>query len=81
MFVAVPVYLCIHSLLNCNFFLRILQVEALAVQLTQREGELIQEKAEVKKLANFLKQVSCPVLHGDERSLIRNSKRKEDQAL
>ncbi|KAI3775943.1 hypothetical protein L1987_45703 [Smallanthus sonchifolius] len=29
-------------------------VEALAVQLTQREGELIQEKAEVKKLANFL---------------------------
>ncbi|XP_059430501.1 stomatal closure-related actin-binding protein 1 [Corylus avellana] len=33
-------------------------VEALAVQLTQREGELIQEKAEVKKLANFLKQAS-----------------------
>ena len=33
------------------------QVEALAVQLTQREGELIQEKMEVKKLANFLKQV------------------------
>lgn len=32
-------------------------MEALAVQLTQREGELIQEKAEVKKLANFLKQV------------------------
>jgi hypothetical protein len=32
-------------------------VEALAVQLTHREGELIQEKAEVKKLANFLKQV------------------------
>lgn len=36
---------------------RFLQVEALAVQLTQREGELMQEKAEVKKLANFLKQV------------------------
>ncbi|OMO72806.1 hypothetical protein COLO4_27455 [Corchorus olitorius] len=35
----------------------IAMVEALAVQLTQREGELIQEKAEVKKLANFLKQV------------------------
>ncbi|KAF3966697.1 hypothetical protein CMV_009223 [Castanea mollissima] len=35
---------------------RELVVEALAVQLTQREGELIQEKAEVKKLANFLKQ-------------------------
>ncbi|KAB1224534.1 Heat shock protein 82 [Morella rubra] len=32
-------------------------VEALAVQLTQREGDLMQEKAEVKKLANFLKQV------------------------
>lgn len=35
-----------------------LQVEALAVKLTQEEGELIQEKFEVKKLANFLKQVS-----------------------
>ena len=34
-----------------------LQVEALAVKLTQEEGELIQEKFEVKKLANFLKQV------------------------
>ncbi|KAG8654990.1 hypothetical protein MANES_05G200300v8 [Manihot esculenta] len=34
------------------------EVEALAVQLTQREGELIQEKAEVKKLASFLKQAS-----------------------
>ncbi|KAJ6807792.1 stomatal closure-related actin-binding protein 1 [Iris pallida] len=33
-------------------------VEALAVQLTQREGELLHEKAEVKKLANFFKQVS-----------------------
>ncbi|KAJ7972088.1 stomatal closure-related actin-binding protein 1 [Quillaja saponaria] len=32
-------------------------VEALAVKLTQDEGELIQEKFEVKKLANFLKQV------------------------
>ncbi|KAG1338339.1 stomatal closure-related actin-binding protein 1 [Cocos nucifera] len=31
-------------------------VEALAVQLTQREGELLHEKAEVKKLATFLKQ-------------------------
>ncbi|KDO53647.1 hypothetical protein CISIN_1g0127252mg, partial [Citrus sinensis] len=31
-------------------------VEALAVKLTQNEGELIQEKFEVKKLANFLKQ-------------------------
>ncbi|KAJ4750943.1 stomatal closure actin-binding-like protein [Rhynchospora pubera] len=33
-------------------------VEALAVQLTQREGELIHEKAELKKLANFLKQAT-----------------------
>ncbi|TYH15926.1 hypothetical protein ES288_A05G077900v1 [Gossypium darwinii] len=36
----------------------IAMVEALAVQLTQREGELLQEKTEVKKLANFLKQAS-----------------------
>lgn len=36
-----------------------LQVEALAVKLTQNEGELIQEKFEVKKLVNFLKQVLC----------------------
>nr|XP_048325060.1 stomatal closure-related actin-binding protein 1 [Ziziphus jujuba var. spinosa]XP_048325061.1 stomatal closure-related actin-binding protein 1 [Ziziphus jujuba var. spinosa] len=36
----------------------IAMVEALAVQLTQREGELMQEKSEVKKLANFLKQAS-----------------------
>ncbi|KAI3682309.1 hypothetical protein L1987_82205 [Smallanthus sonchifolius] len=33
-------------------------VEALAVKLTQNEGELIQEKFEVKKLANFLKQAT-----------------------
>ncbi|XP_047320775.1 stomatal closure-related actin-binding protein 3-like [Impatiens glandulifera] len=33
-------------------------VETLAVKLTQKEGELIQEKFEVKKLANFLKQTS-----------------------
>lgn len=33
-------------------------VEFLAVKLTQGEGELIQEKFEVKKLANFLKQAS-----------------------
>ncbi|KAJ0238984.1 Stomatal closure-related actin-binding protein 1 [Hirschfeldia incana] len=36
----------------------IAMVEALAVQLTQREGELFIEKAEVKKLASFLKQAS-----------------------
>ncbi|KAF3455267.1 hypothetical protein FNV43_RR05715 [Rhamnella rubrinervis] len=34
----------------------IAMVEALAVQLMQREGELMQEKSEVKKLADFLKQ-------------------------
>ncbi|XP_057547626.1 stomatal closure-related actin-binding protein 3-like [Amaranthus tricolor] len=33
-------------------------VELLAVKLTQQEGEFIQEKFEVKKLANFLKQAS-----------------------
>ncbi|KAK4481778.1 hypothetical protein RD792_012689 [Penstemon davidsonii] len=33
-------------------------VGALAVKLTQKEGELIQEKFEVKKLVNFLKQAS-----------------------
>ncbi|KAM4079850.1 stomatal closure-related actin-binding protein 3-like [Castanea sativa] len=33
-------------------------VEALAVKLTQKEGELIQEKFEVKKLASYLKQAS-----------------------
>ncbi|XP_071720047.1 stomatal closure-related actin-binding protein 3-like isoform X1 [Rutidosis leptorrhynchoides] len=33
-------------------------VEALAVKLTQNEGELIQEKFEVKRFANFLKQAT-----------------------
>lgn len=32
-------------------------METLAVQLSQREGELLQEKSEVKKLAIFLKKV------------------------
>ncbi|CAH1436040.1 unnamed protein product [Lactuca virosa] len=52
----------------------IAMVEALAVQLTQREGELIQEKAEVKKLANFLKQASedAKKLVDEERSLARS---------
>ncbi|KAH7667283.1 Aldehyde dehydrogenase N-terminal protein [Dioscorea alata] len=36
----------------------ITMVEALAVQLTQREGELLQEKAEVKKLAAILTKAS-----------------------
>ncbi|XP_071706938.1 stomatal closure-related actin-binding protein 1-like isoform X2 [Rutidosis leptorrhynchoides] len=48
-------------------------VEALAVQLTQREGELIQEKAEVKKLATFLQQASedAKKLVNEERSIAR----------
>ncbi|GAB2218439.1 hypothetical protein Drorol1_Dr00001662 [Drosera rotundifolia] len=48
-------------------------VEALAVQLAQREGELIQEKEEVKKLANFLKQASedAKKLVEEERSIAR----------
>jgi hypothetical protein len=36
----------------------VLQVEALAVKLTQNEGELIHDKFEVKKLASFLKKAS-----------------------
>jgi len=48
-------------------------VEALAVQLTQREGELIQEKEEVKKLADFLKQASedAKKLVDEERAFAR----------
>ncbi|WCJ28984.1 Stomatal closure-related actin-binding protein 3 [Euphorbia peplus] len=51
----------------------ITMVEALAVQLTQREGELVQEKAEVKKLANFLKQASedAKKLVDEERAFAR----------
>lgn len=45
---------CIWCLFICS---PLIQVEALAVKLTQKEGELIQEKFEVKKLVNFLKQV------------------------
>ncbi|XP_059665447.1 stomatal closure-related actin-binding protein 1-like [Cornus florida] len=52
----------------------IAMVEALAVQLTQREGELIQEKTEVKKLANFLKQASedAKKLVDEERAFARS---------
>ncbi|KAK6936904.1 hypothetical protein RJ641_033934 [Dillenia turbinata] len=51
----------------------IAMVEALAIQLTQREGELILEKAEVKKLANFLKQASedAKKLVDEERAVAR----------
>ena len=37
-----------------------MQVELLAIKLTQQEGEFVQEKFEVTKLANFLKQVMDP---------------------
>lgn len=51
----------------------IAMVEALAVQLTQREGELIQEKTEVKKLTDFLKQASedAKKLVDEERAFAR----------
>lgn len=51
----------------------IAMVEALAIQLAQREGELLQEKDEVKKLANFLKQASeeAKRLVEEERSIAR----------
>lgn len=51
----------------------IAMVEALAVQLTQREGELILEKAEVKRLATFLKQASedAKKLVDEERAFAR----------
>ncbi|KAK7259949.1 hypothetical protein RIF29_25583 [Crotalaria pallida] len=52
----------------------IAMVESLAVQLTQREGELIQEKTEVKKLTNFLKQASADAkkLVDEERAFARS---------
>ncbi|XP_010271917.1 PREDICTED: stomatal closure-related actin-binding protein 1 isoform X2 [Nelumbo nucifera] len=49
------------------------EVEALAVQLTKSEGDLIHEKSEVKKLANILKQASedARKLVDEERSFAR----------
>lgn len=48
-------------------------VEALAVQLAKREGELLHEKEEVKRLAQFLKQASeqAKRLVEEERSIAR----------
>ncbi|KAK4753720.1 hypothetical protein SAY87_001824 [Trapa incisa] len=48
-------------------------VESLAVKLAQREGEVIQDKAEVKKLANFIKQASedAKKLVNEERAFAR----------
>ncbi|XP_071929811.1 stomatal closure-related actin-binding protein 1-like [Coffea arabica] len=61
----------------------IAMVEALAVQLTQREGELIQEKAEVKKLASFLKQASedAKKLVDEERAFARAEIEKAREAV
>ncbi|KAL3530072.1 hypothetical protein ACH5RR_009394 [Cinchona calisaya] len=61
----------------------IAMVEALAVQLTQREGELIQEKAEVKKLATFLKQASedAKKLVDEERAFARAEIEKAREAV
>ncbi|KAL8480236.1 hypothetical protein ACS0TY_026964 [Phlomoides rotata] len=49
-------------------------VESLTIQLTQREGELVQQKAEVKKLATFLKQASedAKKLVDEERAFSRS---------
>ncbi|KAF5727583.1 hypothetical protein HS088_TW22G01279 [Tripterygium wilfordii] len=51
----------------------IAMVQALAIQLTERDGELIQEKAEVKKVAIFLKQASedAKKLVDEERAFAR----------
>ncbi|KAL8139737.1 hypothetical protein V2J09_005758 [Rumex salicifolius] len=52
----------------------ITMVEALAAQLAQREGMLIQEKEEVKMLANILKQASedAKKLVEEERAIARS---------
>ncbi|XP_071704110.1 stomatal closure-related actin-binding protein 1-like [Rutidosis leptorrhynchoides] len=51
----------------------IAMVESLAVQLTEREGELVQEKTEVKMLASFLKKASedAKKLVDEERAFAR----------
>ncbi|KAJ9537259.1 hypothetical protein OSB04_029992 [Centaurea solstitialis] len=58
-------------------------VDALAVQLTEREGELVQEKAEVKKLASFLKQASedAKKLVDEERAFARTEIEKARAAV
>lgn len=45
-------------------------MESLAVKLAKREGELIQEKAKVKKVANFLKQVVLLYCDSDDDEVI-----------
>ncbi|KAI7743556.1 hypothetical protein M8C21_000755 [Ambrosia artemisiifolia] len=58
-------------------------VESLAFQLTQRESELVQEKAEVKKLASFLKQASedAKKLVDEERAFARTEIEKARAAV
>uniref|UniRef100_A0A7N0UF41 Stomatal closure-related actin-binding protein 1 n=1 Tax=Kalanchoe fedtschenkoi TaxID=63787 RepID=A0A7N0UF41_KALFE len=58
-------------------------VEALAVQLTQREVELIQEKVEAKKLANILKQASedAKKIIEEERAFARSEIEKAKEAV
>ncbi|KAM0004356.1 hypothetical protein Hdeb2414_s0006g00192651 [Helianthus debilis subsp. tardiflorus] len=61
----------------------IAMVESLAFQLTQRESELVQEKAEVKKLASFLKQASedAKKLVDEERAFARTEIEKARAAV
>ncbi|CAM8916666.1 unnamed protein product [Rhodiola kirilowii] len=58
-------------------------VEALAVQLTQNEVELIQEKVEVKKLANILKQASedAKKIIEEERAFARSEIEKAKESV
>nr|XP_043633082.1 stomatal closure-related actin-binding protein 1-like [Erigeron canadensis] len=61
----------------------IAMVDSLAVQLTEREGELVQEKDEVKKLATFLKQASADAkrLVDEERAFARTEIEKARAAV
>ncbi|KAK9065130.1 hypothetical protein SSX86_016513 [Deinandra increscens subsp. villosa] len=61
----------------------IAMVESLAFQLTQRESELVQENAEVKKLASFLKQASedAKKLVDEERAFARTEIEKARTAV
>ncbi|KAI3717616.1 hypothetical protein L1987_69348 [Smallanthus sonchifolius] len=61
----------------------IAMVESLAFQLTLRESELVQEKAEIKKLASFLKQASedAKNLVDEERAFARTEIEKARAAV
>uniref|UniRef100_A0A7N0V0Q6 Stomatal closure-related actin-binding protein 1 n=1 Tax=Kalanchoe fedtschenkoi TaxID=63787 RepID=A0A7N0V0Q6_KALFE len=58
-------------------------VESLVVQLNRREGDLIQEKNEVTKLVNFLKQASenAKELVDEERAFARAEIEKASEAV